>query len=155
MFDLNREVAAWSEAVHADRCRRAGSVAELTDHLYCEIDRGRTAGLSDEQAFAAAVEKLGAAPQLQAEHAKNRTLVQTACAVLMRYERGAASRLQRRLLTAHALLWGALMLVWALLSAKSTAPAASGWMLIGVLMPCWWASELILRRALRVKPTGA
>ena len=41
MFDLDKEVATWSEALHARRCRRAADVAETIDHLYCEIDLQR------------------------------------------------------------------------------------------------------------------
>jgi hypothetical protein len=154
MFDLEKEVAAWSEAVHAGRCSQAASVAELSDHLYCEIDRARAGGLSDEQAFAAAVAKLGPAPELAAEHAKNRSLLQTGCAAAARYERSEPSGKRRGLLVAHAIIWAVLTIASALVW-KSAAPAASGafeWLLIGVFVPSWLASEQILRRALRAKP---
>ncbi|HTQ81171.1 MAG TPA: hypothetical protein VMM92_14325 [Thermoanaerobaculia bacterium] len=151
MFDLEKEVAAWSEAVHAGRCGHAGEVAELSDHLYCEIDRARATGLSDEQAFAAAVAKLGSRPELAAEHAKNRSLLQAGCAALLNGERSLA-RGERRLLIAHGLLWAALMLVYSLVSVKLEVPRTSGWLLSCVLIPGWFASELLLRRALRMKP---
>lgn len=154
MFDLEKEVAAWSEAVYADRCSRAAGVAELSDHLYCEIDRGRASGLSDEAAFRAAVARLGAAPALAAEHVKNRSLLQRACAAAMRYERSGWKREDRSLLLAHAILWAALMLAYSLVAHRAMARDVAVWLLLGVLMPCWWASEQLLRRALRAKRVG-
>jgi hypothetical protein len=160
MFDLEREVARWSEDVHAGRCGGGGDGAELTDHLHCEIERGRSLGLSDEQAFAAAVARVGAARELAAEHAKNRTLLQTACAAT-RAERGVGGGGARKLLTAHAILWAALMIASSLvlasmqLSSEAAAAGATTWFLVGVLMPCcWMVSEQILRRALRRPASG-
>ncbi len=151
MFDLEQEVAAWSQTVHADRCRHAESVAELSDHLLCEIERARAQGLSDEQAFAAAVAKLGAGSELAAEHAKNRSLLGSACAVAARHER-AESRGQGGLLMAHAIIWAALILGTSLILSKTDAGAFRSLLLTVVLLPtCWWASEQVLRRALRNK----
>ncbi|MCU1348966.1 MAG: hypothetical protein JWO56_1996, partial [Acidobacteria bacterium] len=86
MFDLDREVASWSAKVHAERCQPAAGVAELTDHLYCEIDRGRARGLSDEEAFRAAIARVGSAPELTTEHAKNRSALGTVCRVAARLD---------------------------------------------------------------------
>jgi hypothetical protein len=152
MFDLEKEVETWSRAVHADRCRAGESIAELSDHLLCEIEHGRGEGLSAEQAFKAAVMKLGSAPQLAAESAKNRSLLQVACAATRDTDSGSSSA--RGLLQAHAILWAAVMVASALLSMP--APMGYIWLLIGVLIPGWWASEQILRRALRLnRPAGA
>lgn len=154
MFDLEKEVAAWCEAVHADGCRNAASVAELRDHLYCEIDRARAEGLSNELAFAAAVTKLGPRPELTAEHAKNRSLLRTGCAMAARYERSGSSGEHRGLLIAHSILWASVMVATSMLMSKPTVSDASGWLLLGVLVPSWWGSEQILRRALRQKRKG-
>jgi hypothetical protein len=153
MFDLDREATVWSEAVYANDCRGAASVAELRDHLYCEIDRARAEGLSDEQAFAAAVAKLGPATKLATEHAKNRSVLRAVCAAVSRDERLVSSD-QQWLLVAHAVLWAALTIGTALVLSKTATREASEWMLIVVLIPCWLASEQILRRALRRRPTG-
>ena len=153
MFDLDKEVTAWSEAVYAGRCRRAASVAELSDHLYCEIDRARADGLPDEQAFAAAVAKLGSGPELAAEDAKNRSVLQTACATAARSERGLTGE-HRKLLLAHAILWAALILGSSLVLSKTAAPKSLEMLFVSLLIPIWWASEQLLRRALRrPKPT--
>jgi len=34
---------------------------------------------------------------------------------------------------------------------RLTPSVASGWFLVTILLPCWWASEQILRRALRAR----
>lgn len=159
MFDLEKEVQTWSEAVHAERCHPAGSVAELADHLHCEIDRLRATPsgnpLSDEQAFRAAVARLGATPALAAENAKNRSLLETGCAVA-RDERAPSvtgrAGTHRRLLLAHAVLWASLMIGASLLMSKTSMATAFSLLLILALGPAWWASDRIVRRALRTKP---
>lgn len=161
MFDLEKEVAAWSQAVHADRCRNADEVAELADHLLCEIEQLRaarsTAGrtqLSDEQAFKIAIATLGGKRGLTAEHAKNRSRIGALWAKVVRYERAQSAGLTRehsRLIAAHAILWAVLIAASALALSKSGAKdAATG--LFTVWIPLWFASELVLRRALRSRP---
>ena len=153
MFELDREVTAWSEAVHADRCRNAASTAELSDHLYCEIDRAHAEGLSDEQAFATAVARLGPASKLAAEHVKNRSLLGAGCAVAARFEHGESSAHQRWLLVAHAVVWATAVIATSLVM-KSAGSGAAEWVLLLILIPSWLGSEQILRRALRSRPKG-
>ncbi len=152
MFDLEREVTAWSETVHAGRCGSASTVAELKDHLYCEIERGRAHGLSDELAFAAAVAKLGASTTLASEHAKNRSILKTVCVAAARDERRYSNGRHRNLLMAHAILWAAVILATSIMMSKSKTPDSLSLLLIIILGPCWFASEQILRRALRQGP---
>jgi hypothetical protein len=148
MFDLEREVTAWSEGVHAGRCRGSAGAAELKDHLYCEIESARGEGLSDEAAFAEAVRKLGRAGELAAENAKNQSALGTACAVAEKLD-GAGPK-SRGLLLAHAIVWAAITVASALL-AKASAASSSAflWQMLLVLLPGWIATEQILRRALR------
>ncbi len=150
MFDLEKEVAAWARSVHADRCRGAASVDELIDHLHCEIDHARAKGLSDEQAFAAAVARLGRAGELAAEHGKNRSWLAWVCA----NERGFASNRGRSLLLSHAIIWASLMLGTALVMSKRDDPDTFTLLLILVMLPLWGASDQILRRALRSQGRG-
>ena len=153
MFDLEREVAAWSATVHAERCQPAASVAELSDHLYCEIDQARATGLSEEEAFRAAVARIGSPSALTAEHAKNRSALGTVCRVAAKLDGSSSSPEQRRLLVAHALIWAALMIASALML-KKTASEVSVLMLITIFIPLSWASEQLLRRAFRQGPAG-
>ena len=154
MFELEKEVGAWSRSVHADGCGRAASLAELSDHLYCEIDRARAEGLSDEQAFAAAVKKLGQGRELAAEHAKNRSLLGSVCAWAARFERAGSSGAGGGLLVAHAFIWAALIVASSMFMSRSLPATTSGWLLCCVILPLWWASEQILRRALRSRQDG-
>ncbi len=152
MFDLDREVANWTAAVYAARCRPEAGVAELTDHLHCEIDRARQEGLSDEEAFRTAVARLGSVPELIAENAKNRSALGTACEVVARAERSLSSE-QRRLLYIHAWVWAAVMIATSVIL-KKTAGDTSAWFSGTILIPLWLASDQIFRRALRRHVAG-
>jgi len=152
VFDLEREVAAWSEAVHASRCRNAASVAELSDHLHCEIDRARSEGMSDEMAFAAAVAKLGEKHELSAEHAKNRSILGKIYAADARYARSISSGQHRGLLIAHAMIWAVLILASSLVMSKTDARETFVLLITCVWGPLWWGSDQILRRALHQGP---
>jgi hypothetical protein len=155
MFDLEREVAAWSAAVHAQRCRPAAAgVAELTDHLYCEIDRGRAAGLSDEEAFRAAIARLGSIPELTAEHAKNRSALGTAWQAAATADCAGSRPDRRRLLLAHALIWAALIIACSLMLTKTEVPEVASLLLTLVFVPLWWVSDRLMRLALRQGPAG-
>jgi hypothetical protein len=154
VFDLDREANAWIESVHSGRCRNAASAAELRDHLDCEIDRARAGGLSDEQAFAAAVARLGPADTLATELGKDRSLLAAGCAVAARLEgRDASDRFKGPLL-AHALLWAGVVVATALLSPRSEGTKPIEFLILGILVPCWLASEQILRSVLRRSRAG-
>jgi hypothetical protein len=153
MFDLDQEVAAWSAKVHAERCQPAAGVAELTDHLYCEIDRGRAAGLSDEAAFYAAIARLGSASNLTAEHAKNRSALGTVCQIAAKLDGPVMSAENRRLLLAHAVIWAALMIAVAIVIKRSSMRTEYDWLLTTIFIPLWLASDQILQRALRHRET--
>lgn len=149
MFDLDREVNAWSSAVNAERCQASGGIAELTDHLYCEIELGRAAGLSDEEAFRQATAKLGAAPELAAEHVKNRSALGAACQVAAKLDDPRLTGRDRRLMIVHGLIWAVLIIATSLfLSKVPDVSKAVQWLVLTTFIPLWWASERILRRAL-------
>jgi hypothetical protein len=153
MFDLDHEVTAWSAAAYAERCQPAASVAELSDHLYCEIDHGRAAGLSDEEAFRTAIARLGPASELTAENAKNRSALGAVCQVAAKLDgSGSTSAEHRRLLLAHALIWATLMIASSLVLKKTGASEASVLLLTVIFIPLWQVSDQLLRRALRKRP---
>lgn len=74
-FDLEKEVQVWCRAVHRFGWNRQARIAELADHLCCEIERLQATGMSAEAAFRAATEQLGTVAALQSEHMKNATLL--------------------------------------------------------------------------------
>jgi hypothetical protein len=155
MFNLDQEVRAWTEAAYAKRCGRQGSIAELTDHLYCEIDRARATGLSDTQAFAAAVAKMGPPAEFAAEEQKNDSLFQRTCAALLRWERAVPGPHRQRLMVAHGLIWAAVMLALALIWKRTGGAPTTGWFFVTIVISCWWTSESILRRAVSKPRKGA
>jgi hypothetical protein len=148
VFDLDREVANWTAAVYAARCRPEAGVAELTDHLYCEIDRARGEGMSEEEAYHAAVARLGSVPELIAENAKNRSALGAVCEVVARAERSLTPE-QRRLLNVHAFLWAVAMIAGSAIVKRAAVPDLSAWFLLTALLSLWWASDQLLRHALR------
>jgi len=75
MFELDKEIDAWCRSVRLNGWRRASSNAELKDHLYCEVERLTDEGLSEEQAFLAATERMGNVEEMRLEYSKNRNLV--------------------------------------------------------------------------------
>ena len=65
---------------------------------------------------------------------------------------GPVSRSGRGLLLGHAVVWATVMIASSLVLKKTTSPEISAWLLIGVFIPLWMASDLILRAALRKRP---
>ena len=77
MFDLDKEIDAWCRSVRSNRWKQASSHAELKDHLHCEVERLSKEGVSEQQAFLAATERMGNVEDLRMENAKNRSLLST------------------------------------------------------------------------------
>jgi|GEM_PF-3577669 len=73
MFDLEREVQAWCARIHRGGRDRGERMAELADHLYCQIDRLLAEGHDEEEAFRIATSRMGEPADLAREHAKNLT----------------------------------------------------------------------------------
>lgn len=74
MHDLNEAIDAWCRRVHPKGRRAEERVAELADHLHCEIEALLAGGFGPAEAFQLATERLGAPTELEAEAAKNRPL---------------------------------------------------------------------------------
>ena len=85
MFDLDKEIAAWSSSL-AHRCGRADVVAELEDHLRTDIDHLVAEGVPLDRAFELAVTRLGSTANLDAEYEKNRSVVQRLLSRLARWD---------------------------------------------------------------------
>jgi len=143
MFDLNREVAKWTAAVHASGCRPSASATELRDHLYCEIERSRADGLSDEEAFHAAVARAGSIADLTAEHAKNRSLLGTVCRLSARVDDPRLRREAGWLMIGNALVWATVLIVTAFLLKRHGSHGTAAWLAIW-FYPVWWTSQELL-----------
>ncbi len=132
MFDLDREVGTWVRRAYAGRCReRAASAAELEDHLRCEIERLEGEGLQREEAFRRAAAKLEGA--VGGPEAGRR--------------RGA-----RLMMIAHGIVWAALILALAVDYHRRGDANGFSLLLITLLVPLWYASNLVVRRALHLSP---
>lgn len=62
-----------------------------------------------------------------------------------------STRKGRHIILMHSLLWAAVMLSSALIMAGSASDERFGYLLIVVLIPSWFASDQLLRRAIEVK----
>lgn len=81
MEEVRRAIHEWCAVVLAKRHTTA-TVEELTDHLYCEMERLMAEGMSATDAFAAATEQMGEGEALREEFAKNRNLfTKLVCAI--------------------------------------------------------------------------
>ena len=130
MFDLEREVDAWSTKAFAGPCRaKAATRAELRDHLHCEIERLEAEGRSREEAFRVATAALEGTVASVAGSGGNPAL--------------------RRARLAHAILWAALILATSIVLAKRDGGDELGLLLIVVFIPTWYASDLLLARLWR------
>ena len=74
MFELDQAVDAWCRSIHTSAYNRNERLEELKDHLYCVVERFRTEGLSEQQAFSKATEHMGDVGMLAIEQAKNKSL---------------------------------------------------------------------------------
>lgn len=74
-FLLHSAIAQWCQRIVAKSGADQATLDELQDHLYCEVERQLTNGLPIEEAFALATQQLGDPALLNAEFAKNRSLL--------------------------------------------------------------------------------
>jgi hypothetical protein len=130
MFHLDREIHDWSERERARRCGRTLPVAEMEDHLHCEVERLRGTGMPVEEAFAAATASLGRSIDVG---------------------RGSGAKAMRGPLLANAFVWAALILGSALLLHDEASGTTYGLLLTAVMVPLWWASDQLLRRVMGLR----
>lgn len=151
MSELDHKVDAWCEQIHVDRCwyRSKDSVAELKDHLYSEIERLQAEqGMDDEAAFAAATARLGDMRDLEREFSKNRGWLGRLSRNLAMSECG-ISKKERTMRRVNALIWAALILASAIVLNTADASDAYSFLLIAIFIPLWFASDQVVRRAMR------
>jgi hypothetical protein len=73
MFDLNNEVDRWCRSVLSDQVRSPAMIDELKDHLHSVVETLVEEGMSEQQAFRTAIERMGDCEVLKHEYMKNRT----------------------------------------------------------------------------------
>lgn len=77
MFNLEKEIDKYCKSILTNGNDTDSKIAELKDHIYCEIERLQINGLSIEQAFLQATLQLGNVDELKNENAKNWSLTNT------------------------------------------------------------------------------
>ena len=75
MYDLNKEVAGWKSSVSRQRACSRDELNELESHLREEIDVLIGQGVTESDAFAEAVARMGAAEEISDEFAKDGRLM--------------------------------------------------------------------------------
>jgi hypothetical protein len=77
MFDLEQSIAEWRKQMLAAGIKMPVPLEELETHLREDVQRQMQSGLSAQQAFGIAVEKIGQAPELKREFKKIGTPMET------------------------------------------------------------------------------
>ncbi len=84
MFDLEQSIAEWREQMLAAGIKTPVPLEELEVHLREEIEQQMKSGLSAQQTFAAAVQRIGQANMLKREFKKvERTLMKKIMIILL------------------------------------------------------------------------
>jgi putative ABC transport system permease protein len=72
MFDLENEIRSWKSPFFKQEAIEAGTIADLELQLRDTYEELRRDGLSDEEAFRAAADRIGSSDAIAAEYQKNR-----------------------------------------------------------------------------------
>lgn len=73
MFQLDEEIEKWCKTLGIEGQDRDSNIEELKHHLYSEVKKQQVLGLSEQDAFHAAISKLGKPGELKKEFAKTAT----------------------------------------------------------------------------------
>ncbi len=152
MFDLDDAIDRWCARVTAGAPMQSDLAAELADHLHVTVAAlmNENEGIDANVAFQMAKQRLGESQMLNQEFEKNRSLWSRLCA----FDRGVSrlpkapeiQRVARRLLIGHAILWAAAQLAtaWMVADADESKSVA-----VMIMIPLWFASWLLIMRAMR------
>ena len=118
MFHLEKQIDDWCKTVTTGQAG-ADAAAELKDHLYCEIEKLRQQGLSDQDAFDAATRQLGDVGKLIAEFSKNLGYRRALClpgndkssATLLNGSEAMSSIKVALMMLVQSLVWAAVMIL--------------------------------------------
>jgi hypothetical protein len=79
MFELDKELHSWCQAILRHSPKRTTRMVELEDHMHCEIEQLLSAGLSEEESFLLATKRFGDVEELAREYSKNQTPLSAIC----------------------------------------------------------------------------
>ena len=142
MFNLELAIHQWCVQVLASHALNTEKLAELKDHLYCEIEEQVAQGKSEQQAFNQAINSIGDAENLKAQFDINRSFFDKLCAKdygtlgEFYHDSEAGERLlkiHKKLQISQAILWAAALLASALIVKDNKEQAFNVTMLLVVL----------------------
>ena len=151
MSDLSDKIREWCRSALPDGCGD-DQIAELEDHLHCEIERLQGEGLEENAAFDKATKRLGEAKTIMNEYSKNQSFAARLCALDRRLSRAenihnpAIRKLAGRLIVGQSILWAAAMLATALLTRGSEN---AGYLVTVVFVPLWFVSYMLINTTLK------
>lgn len=146
MFDLDREIAAWS-ATFARRCGREADMAELEDHLRSAFGQLSAGGMVPERAFELAVSRMGDVADIDAEYEKNRSPLARLHSRLARWDRSAARGSDQRRETSLDVILASLILAVSIVLADADISGSTAAIYLIILIgPLWVASRTLVRR---------
>ncbi|HUU04568.1 MAG TPA: permease prefix domain 1-containing protein, partial [Patescibacteria group bacterium] len=70
MFDLKKAINDWKRSLRKLESLEDGTIMELESHLLDEFDKQRQNGLAEEEAFSAAIKKIGRPEDVGTEYFK-------------------------------------------------------------------------------------
>lgn len=145
MFDLDKEVAAWSSTM-AQRCGREADIAELEDHLRSAFEHLSAEGVPPERAFELAVSRMGSVADIDAEYEKNRSLFSKLHSKVVSWDRSLTKGSRSGQEIGLALIFASLIIAVAVLlsSTDLDGTTAASYLLL-VSLPLWWASRALIR----------
>ncbi|GLX84843.1 hypothetical protein tloyanaT_10950 [Thalassotalea loyana] len=147
MFDLDREVNLWFEALQGVKAIDSENIDELKDHLYSEIEAQVANGKTEQQAFYIATSRLGDQQSLKVEFDKNRAKLMQLCqsqedssfdSLLVQQETKQQKNLSK-MMVGNAIIWASAMLGTAILVQGHESSQSILMLLIGL----WFASTYL------------
>ncbi|MDF1837105.1 MAG: permease prefix domain 1-containing protein [Planctomycetota bacterium] len=105
MFNLNDEVLAWCQSAVPACVERHERVAELVDHVLCQVEAHMGDGSSEEEAFHAAIQRMGDSKHLAEESQKEQTWNQRQKGILLALCTGNVGALRRTLRPKEGAAW--------------------------------------------------
>ena len=74
MFRIDHEVSKWCLALRRQGRLSGSQLEELRDHVYDEVEKQKASGVSEEEAFRLAINRLGTIDELTYEYSKNQRI---------------------------------------------------------------------------------
>lgn len=105
MFNLNDEILAWCQSAVPACIDRPDRIAELVDHVHCQVESQMGDGLSEQEAFHVSIGLMGESELVSAESEKVQTPKQRQLGILFALCTGNVKVLRRTLRPKEGAAW--------------------------------------------------